>query len=208
MDGVWLVSVGVLLFYVLLGWIFVLLYRRHRGTVRRALFVLLVLFLLDGLVVGLGAFTMLAVVLAIPLQLGFSIWRAFKRDRAQSLAHLAAAGIYVASAVLVGGYIAANTRLAAKRALEVIAACRRYEATHGRLPDSLIELVPNTLPSVPRAKYMVMYGDFQYSVVRSPAFPGDTTPREAPLHVLRYTVVPPFGRRIYSFESDSWSYLD
>jgi hypothetical protein len=207
--GIIAVLAGVVLFYGLLAWLFLRVYRRQRGPLRRALFVLLVLFSLDGLVAGQGFFTLLIGILGVVAQLGFAAWRALRRDVQRSLAHLGAAGVYVVTLAVVWGYIAYNNRLAARRASEVIAACRAYEARHGQLPNTLTDLVPTFLPAVPRAKYTLMSADFRYwvSQAESGSRQGKTT-GTSPHHALAYVVVPPFGRRLYHFESDSWSYLD
>ncbi len=59
---------------------------------------------------------------------------------------------------------------------------------------TLDELVPDQLPSVPRAKYCLAYGRFLYFNYGRP--------------MLGWYVVPPFGRRTYDFETRRWSYID
>lgn len=190
--------------YVLAGWL-LLRVVRQRGPLRRSLFVLLVLFTVDGLMMGQGFITFLVALLAVVAQLVLSAWRALKRDAPRSLAHLGAAGVYVMTVAVVVGYLAVNNRLAVRRAGEVIAACRAYEATHGQLPNALRELVPAFLPAVPRAKYTAMFGDFTYFASRA----DDSGPTSAtPSHTLMYVQLPPFGRRLYHFENNSWSTLD
>ena len=57
--------------------------------------------------------------------------------------------------------------------------------------------VPVFLPKVPPAKPFGMLREFQY---RRSATDGQ--------HTLTYTVVAPFGRRLYHFEEQRWSALD
>lgn len=88
-----------------------------------------------------------------------------------------------------------NNALAADRAERVIGACERYQAKHGRLPERLEQITPDFLASVPRAKYTLVFGRFQYL-------------SEKGGHWLVWTVLPPYGRQAYSFEEERWRFLD
>jgi hypothetical protein len=194
--------------YLLAGWLFVRAYRRRKGPLRRSALVLLVLVALDGVVVGQGLLTIVIAALAVVTQIGLSLWRALKREKARSLAHLGAAGVYVVTVCLVWGYIAFNARLAQRRAGQLIAACRDHEAKHGRLPQTLADLVPGSLPSVPRARYTLLFGGFQYSVSAADGPAGHGAVPAGSTHVLQYVVLPPLLRRRYVFELDAWTTLD
>jgi hypothetical protein len=85
-------------------------------------------------------------------------------------------------------------RIAESNASRVVAACEEFHAATGRFPKSLDELVPQYLPSVPPAKYCLMWGQFVYLNSGKP--------------MLVWCVVPPYGRKIYDFEDRRWSYLD
>lgn len=85
--------------------------------------------------------------------------------------------------------------IAEERAREVIAAVESFKGRFGRYPEKLDELVPIFLPEVPAAKPAGMMREFAYR-----NFDGE--------HTLMYTVVPPFGRKFYSFERQRWSALD
>ena len=74
-------------------------------------------------------------------------------------------------------------------------AVEQYYAKQGRYPERLEEVVPELIPSIPRAKYVVIADKFQYSVSGS---------RPS----LMYGVVPPYGRRIHSFEDRKWTDVD
>lgn len=86
-------------------------------------------------------------------------------------------------------------QIAEERAREVISAAEIFKAKFGRYPEKLDELVPLFLPEVPMAKPAGMMRAFDYRAVEGE-------------HVLMYTVVPPFGRKLYRFERQRWSALD
>jgi hypothetical protein len=91
----------------------------------------------------------------------------------------------------------AGSERARKNADVLIAACRAFQAKHGRFPATLEELVPGFLPELPRAKYDGPHFGFTYEPN------GDST-----RHVLGWTEVIPFGRPFYVLEEDRWGYLD
>ena len=77
----------------------------------------------------------------------------------------------------------------------IIAACEQFHSANGRYPKTLNELVPQYLPSIPRAKYCLMLGEFMY-------WNFDEEP------MLVWYVVPPYGRKTYTFNDQRWGYLD
>ena len=83
--------------------------------------------------------------------------------------------------------------VAEANARRVIVACEQYQAANGRFPAQLDELVPHYLKSIPLAKYC-MIGRFSYHNFGEPK--------------LYWQVVPPYYRKIYNFNTRSWSYLD
>ena len=85
--------------------------------------------------------------------------------------------------------------IAEDRAREVIAAAETFKVKFGRYPEKLDELVPLFLAEVPMAKPAGMMRDFDYGNLNGE-------------HTLMYTVVPPFGRKLYNFERSRWSALD
>jgi hypothetical protein len=95
--------------------------------------------------------------------------------------------------------VLANDRLQEQIALvnaaHVIEACERYREASGAYPKRLEDLVPRYVSGIPRAKYCLVWGHFDYSE-------GERS------HLLYWYAVPPFGRRIYSFERRTWSFLD
>jgi len=190
------VLAGTCLLYILMAWLFLRVYREW-GPVRRGILVFLVLFPLEGLMGGptAGLLPLLIGTLAVLAQLAFVAWNALRHQRRQSLSHLAAAGVYVAMVAFVWGYNYFNTQVAARRAAVIIAACRAYEAKHGQLPESLDDLVPAFLSSVPRARYTLAASQFFY---RKATQPSDAS------HLLYYYPIA-LQRRVYNFGTDSWS---
>jgi hypothetical protein len=90
-----------------------------------------------------------------------------------------------------------NNGMASDRAEVIATALERYRVQHGQYPTKLGELVPEQLVAVPRAKYTLLFHDFMYSYdpQRRAGFFG-------------YTTLPPFGRRLYSLETQQWGSLD
>jgi hypothetical protein len=90
------------------------------------------------------------------------------------------------------GILVYGNVIARERAEKLIVAVEQFYAKQGRYPERLEELVPVIIPAIPRAKYVMMADKFGYSVSGS-------------RHSLGYVVVPPFGRRIYTFEDRKWT---
>ncbi len=97
------------------------------------------------------------------------------------------------------GLVMANNALqlqiAEANAPRVVAACEEFHAANGKFPQTLDDLVPQYLPSVPRAKYCLGFGGFWYWNLEGKP-------------ILVWYVVPPYGRKIYDFEERRWGYLD
>ena len=109
------------------------------------------------------------------------------------------ASLRIATPALTLGLVLANNALqlsiAEANAPPIIAACEEFHGANGRFPRTLDELVPRYLPSIPRAKYCLTFGEFCY-----------WNNEEHP--ILVWQVLPPFVRKIYSFEDRRWGYLD
>ncbi len=87
-------------------------------------------------------------------------------------------------------------KIAHAHAEQIIKACEEFHVANGSYPHTLDELVPEYLRSIPRAKYCLSFGNFEY-----PTSDG-TRP------ILFWYDVPPFGRVTYNFEDRRWGYLD
>jgi hypothetical protein len=105
----------------------------------------------------------------------------------------------IAVPALTLGLVLANDtfqrRIAKANATRVVAACEEFHADNGEFPQTLEELVPQYLPSIPRAKYCLLHGEFLHWGSGEGG-------------MLVWCVVPPFERAIYNFEKRRWSYLD
>ena len=105
----------------------------------------------------------------------------------------------IAIPALTLGLVRANEavqyRIGKANAPRIIAACEEFHAASGKFPKTLDELVPRYMPSIPRAKYCVAYGEFSY-------WNNEGRP------ILVWCVIPPFGRKIYDFEERRWGYID
>ena len=151
---------------------------------------------LDGVVIGQGAVTFL--ITAVMLLLGIvHVLRGLGAQRWRIRHGASMIGIYVVMIAAVILFIRANNGLAQDRAERVVAALERYRAQHGDYPADLGALVPEQLPSVPRAKYTLTFGTFSYHY--DPA---------RKTGYLGYTTLPPFGRQMYSLADHGWGSLD
>ncbi len=149
---------------------------------------------------ALDAFVMQQGLISIILLLLCVFWMApaaviGRKDKPLARFRALRATAYVLAAFAALAMIRLNNALAERRAEIVVAAVRQYQNKRGRFPDRLEQVAPEFLPSVPLAKYSLMYNDFQY-------FKSSENPR------LYYVVFPPFGRSVYYFESGRWGQLD
>lgn len=167
---------------------------RPKRSLRTAVLLALLLFAVDGLVLGQGgitAFALMGVVLfSLPLTLLAWKNRPLLAFRAKKT------GVYLLAIAAVFGWVFGNRALADQRGRALVAAVEAYAAKHQRFPDTLQQLVPEFIPSIPLAKYALILNYFEYRKM-----PGNT-------HWLTWTVIPPFGRQNYVFEERRWSYLD
>ncbi len=102
-------------------------------------------------------------------------------------------GIHAMTFGLLWANNAVQLEVAEANAQRVVAACEECHAANGRFPKNLDELVPRYMNFIPRAKYCLA-GRFAYHNFGEP--------------MLYWQVVPPHLRKIYNFETRSWSYLD
>jgi hypothetical protein len=109
------------------------------------------------------------------------------------------AGIRIAIPVVTFVLVLSNSNLqlniASANARQIIAACEEFHTANGRYPNSLLELVPKYLASVPRAKYCLIFGEFKYS------------PLDDANALLFYCIIPPHGQTVYNFRIQEWKDL-
>jgi hypothetical protein len=156
----------------------------------------LVLFVLDGFIFAQGVITALAALLVVVFGLGH-IAVGIGRDRSRVLHGLRVIAVYVALCGAVLGTIHINNLIARKRANRIVAALKAYKGKHGHYPKRLADLVPEYIPNVPLAKYTLLFNQFHYYY--------DVDDERGSLW---YIALPPFGRPIYSLETQTWGYLD
>ncbi len=157
-----------------------------------------VLFFGDAFLLDQGLFSILVVFICVVgfVLLGLqSLIRRLRNKPDDWRVTAAKLGIVLIAALLVIAYVNVSNSMAERRALRIAAACDRYRTKYQHYPHNLSELVPEFLPSVPRAKYVMnpLWGEFMYL---------DNGP------VILYYSMPPFGRSIYHLNSKTWSYLD
>lgn len=151
------------------------------------------IFVLDAYLFNQGVIAMVFLLLVTPTTLirALIAWKntALRKKR------IAAAGVYFIMAVMVLAYIQVNNWRASRKADLLIAACEQYRAVHIIYPEKLADLVPDFIQKIPKAKYAHATGQFHY-VSRKDS------------HLLWYVSFPPFGKRIYRFETKKWGFLD
>jgi hypothetical protein len=79
---------------------------------------------------------------------------------------LGVAAIYALLCVATVGILTSNWRVAQHRAAPVISAIDRFHSDQGRYPNTLDELVPAYLPSIPRAGFTWLARRFGYYAER------------------------------------------
>jgi hypothetical protein len=129
-----------------------------------------------------------------PIWLLFAIFKVIVRCNDRPLA-IKRIFIVLVTLGFVFGNAWLQSRIARSNAVLIIHACADYQAKNGVYPETLGELVPAYLHSVPRAKYALIFGDFYYI-----GYHGE--------HSLMWVEIPPFGRPYYMFEKAKWGYLD
>ena len=153
------------------------------------------LFLFDLGFSGQGLFSLLVAAIGLPILMLGGTWSLIRGLKPLARSRAARAALYLLLAAATIGALRFHAHTAQVNTERVIAACRAYERANGKLPDRLAELVPAFLPAVPRAKYVLMFGEFDYF----------SSPES---HTLQYVALAPFGRRRYHFVQDRWSVLD
>lgn len=158
----------------------------------RALAAAALLLFVDAIWLGQGIISLLLALGLLFVSLPRTFTRKFAAVRRERLRNLA---IYLGAIVLVVGWNTFNLWIAQRRAETIVAAVKAYRADHGAYPRALSALVPRYIDAVPRAKYTLAFGQFQYLRSDDDA-------------LLLYVGLPPFGRSVYSFARNAWSYLD
>jgi hypothetical protein len=106
---------------------------------------------------------------------------------------LVSVAIYMGAALIVFSSNFVNNRIARHRAEVLISLIKAYVSAEHKYPEKLQDLVPGYIPSVPDAKFSLMFDKFYYSSKRP---------------FLMYVSFPPFARPTYSFDKEAWQVLD
>jgi hypothetical protein len=144
---------------------------------------------------GLGVYALLIGAILILVYLPRSLWaKKYVACRKERLIRFA---IYLSAVAVVLGLIPINRQIGEERAERIISAVENYYAAKGKYPDGLNQLAPQFIAEIP-TKARVSFGDngFRYHLGSE----GRPT--------LMYVAMPPFGRRVYSFETKSWGVID
>ena len=123
--------------------------------------------LVSGLLLGLEAWLGIGIIgagIGIVVALATLIAACTQKDGRSRL--LGVAGVYALLLVATMGILTANWRIAQRRSAPVILAIDRFHSTQGYYPDSLNELVPAYLPSIPGAGFSWLARHFGYAAER------------------------------------------
>lgn len=164
-----------------------------RLTPWRTAIALSALFLFDLVVLGQGGFAILVASFGLSMLTIGALWSAIRGHWALARGRAIRAAMYLFLGVASVVTLRFHEATARNGARQIIAACEAYKRHTGNLPDRLDQLVPVFLPKVPVALYTVLYNDFWYF---------------SEYALLTYVVFPPFGRRVYDFNTTQWNYLD
>ena len=201
-DGFWaILMLGLLLdvivIIVLIWWIRSRLAATRPEPPERSLVFVVIATLFwgmsDAFFFGQGA---ISIILCVAGVLYFPLRAiAARQDEARFNLRLSKAAISSVAGFAALGIIVYGNVIARERAEKLVVAVEQFYAKHGRYPERLEEIVPEFIPAIPRAKYVELADKFRYSASGS-------------RHSLTYTVMPPYGRRIYTFEDREWTTLD
>jgi hypothetical protein len=201
------VALGVILFLVLMidGLVLVVLrsWIRSRltaslpetpeGSLTYVVITTLTLGIIDAFFFGQAVISFILCVAGVLYFLPRAI--AGRRDSARFKLRLSKAAITTVVGFAALGIIVYGNVVARERAESLIVAVEQFYAKHSRYPERLDEIVPEFISEIPKAKYVVIADRFRY-------FKSDSR------HSLMYVEMPPYGRRIYTFEDHKWTSLD
>ncbi|MBI4677707.1 MAG: hypothetical protein HY748_08990 [Elusimicrobia bacterium] len=145
------------------------------------------LLLLDAFVLGQGVLPLLVGVLVCVAQGPAAVLAARRGELDLAWRRGMRVAFFVVAAGLSVVAVRVNNNVARGRAERIVAAAGRHRQAKGCFPERLEELVPEFLPSVPRAKPVALYSDFRYDTVGS-------------RHRLSWRVFPPRGWRFVFVE--------
>lgn len=143
-----------------------------------------VVYVIDAWILGQGGIAIVALIAAVIAGI-VSIVRGLAGDRQRIRQGLATVGLFLATLLAVVATNIQHQAMSERRAPQVIEAIGKYRDSHATYPAKLQDLVPAQMSSVPRARYTLLFGNFEYIFKR----------QDTPL--LMFYAVPPLGRRVY-----------
>lgn len=153
------------------------------------------IFLIDAFLYGQGGLAFITALVVVFVLFPGILIALLKKNKELFRDRMIRAGIYSVMVAMVFLSVWLNNKHASYRAEELIQYCDKYKSKYEQYPNTLEDLAPEFITKVPRAKFSLIYGNFIY-ISRENS------------HLLVYFAMPPFGRRIYSFESRRWGYID
>jgi len=162
-------------------------------TLKKTLITAICLFLIDAVFLNQGIIAAIALLVVVFGLIPKSIYRWFKKQNVKS--HLYKCLIYSLMSVLIFGANILNRQIAKSRVNQIIVAVEEFKTVNNKYPQKLSELAPEYIQAVPRANYTLFANGFSYHNRDDHAF-------------IAYVVMPPFGRRVYDFNQQKWSYID
>jgi hypothetical protein len=123
--------------------------------ISKYLFVAGILFTLE-IVLGIGV---IGVVAGISSAAAYAL---AERRGTRFSRRISTSGVFFLLALATFGWLTLNVEIRKANAVPVIQACEAYRFAHQRYPSTLRDLVPELLPSIPRARYTVVENRFSY----------------------------------------------
>jgi hypothetical protein len=155
-----------------------------------------VLYVWDALIFGGPELTLFVMIIFILIGVGQTLMKVL-RGQPVLKTPLRNMAIYAICFVAVIFTFRINNEIARSRADIVVSAIKQYKAKYQRYPETLQTMVFEFLPSVPLAKYTLLFNNFRYW---RNEYKGDEQLREDA--ALFYFKIPFFGRPIFGFERD------
>jgi hypothetical protein len=125
-----------------------------KTKIRNCLLLAGVLFVLE-LLLGIGLIGIIA-------GISIAIAQALASRAAGLRRRFLPSSIFLLVALATFGWLSLNVEVGKRNGIPIIRACEKYREAYHRYPSSLHDLVPEFLPSIPRARHTVVARDFIY----------------------------------------------
>ncbi len=162
-----------------------------RNSLLKAILTTGLVIYLDVFVLGFCAFVVFPLAILVFSLCPDILTSIYHRNKDLLLEKSAKAALYAIAVVVTFVMVTEGNQLTKYRAEQLDMAATQYKTLHHKLPDQLQDLVPDFIPSIPKAKRSLLLNEFRY-------ISSDKS------HILMWMTVPPFGRRLYSFEENLW----